>query len=348
MADADLDAYDFDLPEALIAQAPAPRRDASRLLAMDRASGALADHVFTDLTKLLRPDDLLVLNDTRVFPARLRGVRQPGGGQAEVLLIRELEPLVWEVLARPGRRLKPGSRLAFGGGRLTGTISEYAEDGNRIVRFESDEPFWEVVDAIGQAPLPPYIRRPDGASPRDAERYQTVYARQRGAVAAPTAGLHFTEALLTTLVEQGVRTAEVTLHVGYGTFEPVRVSDLRAHRVAPEAFSIPEATARAVGEARSSGSRVIAVGTTTTRALEAAASGNGHVAAGSGMAELTITPGHHFTVVDGLITNFHLPRSSLLVLVSTFAGREATLAAYRHAVSNRYRFYSYGDAMLIV
>lgn len=348
MVDTHLDAYDFDLPEELIAQSPAEHRDASRLLVLDRASGELSDRQFSDLPSLLAPGDLLVLNNTRVFPARLRGVRQPGGGFAELLLVREVAYETWEALARPGRRLKPGTRLVFGGGRLTAEVGDVLEDGRRTVHFASDEPFWDVLEELGEPPLPPYIRRPDGTSARDLERYQTVYARHRGAVAAPTAGLHFTDALLAEIRMRGVQVAEVTLHVGYGTFEPVRVTNLAEHSVAAEAYSVPEETARAIDETRQRGGRVIAVGTTSTRALESAASGSGGVSAGSGMASLTITPGFNFRVVDGLITNFHLPRSSLIVLVATFAERRRTLRAYRHAVANAYRFFSYGDAMLIV
>lgn len=347
MLDTHLDAYDFDLPEALIAQSPSEHRDASRLLVLDRASGEYADRQFRDLPSLLAPGDLLVTNDTRVVPARLRGERQPGGGYAEVLLVSERDAWTWETLARPGRRLKEGTRLAFGDGIMTGEVVEVKPDGRRVIRFASEEPFWQVVDTIGEPPLPPYIRRPDGATPHDSERYQTVFAQHRGAVAAPTAGLHFTHDLLAELRGAGIETAEVTLHVGYGTFEPVRVTDLSEHQVAPERFDIPQATSDAIARARQRGSRVIAVGTTTTRTLEHAATGDGLVAAGSGHAQLTVRPGYSFRAVDAMITNFHLPRSSLLVMVAAFAGRDSLLRAYRHAVETGYRFYSYGDAMLI-
>jgi S-adenosylmethionine:tRNA ribosyltransferase-isomerase len=346
-ADLRLDAYDFDLPEAQIAQEPAARRDASRLLVLDRATGALTDAAFADLPRFLRSGDLLVLNDTRVFPARLRGTRAPGGGHAELLLIREAGGGAWEALARPGRKLGVGARVAFGD-RLAAEVRQVLDDGRRVVAFEHEGDFWEALEAVGEPPLPPYIRRAEGAAPADRERYQTVYARERGAIAAPTAGLHFTPEVLAAVEEAGVGVARVTLHVGYGTFEPVRVEDLRAHRVAPEAYTIPEATAEAIARTRTGGGRVVAVGTTTTRALEAASDASGGVAPDSGVADLTITPGYHFRVVDALLTNFHLPRSSLLVLVGTFAGREAVLGAYRHAVAERYRFYSYGDAMLVL
>lgn len=345
-----LDAYDFNLPEHLIAQEPAARRDAARMLVLDRRTGAFEDRCFADLPELLRPGDVLVLNDTRVFPARLRGVREPGGGRAEVLLVHEQEPGTWEVLARPGRRLPVGTVLSFGEGRLRGEVVGVGEDGQRRVRFTSEEPFWEVLEALGEPPLPPYIRRRAGARPADRERYQTVFARERGSIAAPTAGLHFTDEVLAALRVRGVEVTTLTLHVGYGTFEPVRVDDLRAHRVTPERYLVPPETARCIQMARAEGRRVVAVGTTVTRALEDAAGKagpNAEVPAGPGLAELTITPGHRFRVVDALLTNFHLPRSSLLVLVGTFAGRERVLAAYRHAVTAGYRFYSYGDCMLI-
>jgi S-adenosylmethionine:tRNA ribosyltransferase-isomerase len=347
MSDLTLDAYDFDLPEAQVAQTPVQRRDASRMLVLDRSTGVVEDRPFTDVPRFLNPGDVIVLNDTRVFPARLRGERA-GGGQAELLLIRELGGARWEALARPGRRLRPGAQVTLGGGRMVATIEEIVDDGRRVVRFESEGPFWEVLEEVGEPPLPPYIKRPEGSAPTDRERYQTVYARERGAIAAPTAGLHFTPAILEEVRSRGVEIAYVTLHVGYGTFEPVRVDDLSQHRVAAEPYIIPEATAAAIARARAGGGRVLAVGTTSTRTLETAARPGGLVEAGAGTADLTITPGYRFQVVDILLTNFHLPRSSLLILVATFAGRERTLEAYRHAVGAGYRFYSYGDCMLIV
>jgi S-adenosylmethionine:tRNA ribosyltransferase-isomerase len=343
-----LQAYDFELPEAQIAQAPAERRDESRLLVLDRQSGRLEDRLFRELPDLLAENDLLIVNNTRVFPARLRGRRVPGGGRAELLLVRELEPGTWEALAKPGRRLQEGSRMEFGDGSLRAEVTGILEDGRRVVTFDDAESFWEAVERVGEPPLPPYIRRSSGAEPLDTERYQTVYARERGAVAAPTAGLHFTPELLDAVRARGTATAELTLHVGYGTFEPVRVEDLREHRVAPEMFTVSAETVAAISRVRQSTGRVIAVGTTTTRALESAVVDNGHVEARSGVASLTITPGYAFRVVDAMITNFHLPKSSLLVLVTTFGGYEPVMEAYRHAVSHGYRFYSYGDAMLIL
>jgi S-adenosylmethionine:tRNA ribosyltransferase-isomerase len=343
-----LEAYDFDLPEAHIAQAPAERRDESRLLVLNRQSGRIEDRLFRELPDLLAENDLLLVNNTRVFPARLRGRRVPGGGRAELLLVRELEPGTWEALAKPGRRLQQGSRMEFGDGSLRAEVAGVLEDGRRVVRFTDPGSFWEVVERVGEPPLPPYIKRAGGAEPPDTERYQTVYARERGAVAAPTAGLHFTPELLDAVRGRGTATAELTLHVGYGTFEPVRVEDLREHRVAPEMYTLTVETAEAISRARRNAGRVVAVGTTTTRALESAATDDGHVEAGSGLASLTITPGYSFRVVDAMITNFHLPKSSLLVLVATFGGYDEVMTAYRHAVSHGYRFYSYGDAMLIL
>ncbi len=340
--------YDFELPEHLIAQEPAPERDASRLLVFNRSSDDRVDARFSEIDRFLAPGDLLVLNNTKVFPARLRGTRSPGGGAAEVVLVQERENQIWEALARPGRRLKPGARIKFGSGELVAEVVEITEDGRRLLHFHSEEPFWEVVDRLGEPPLPPYIKRPEGTTESDRDRYQTVYASERGAVAAPTAGLHFTANVLERLRDAGVRTAELTLHVGYGTFEPVRVDDLRDHRVLAERYEVPHATASLVAQTRAAGGRIVAVGTTTTRALEAASDEEGNVSAGHGLADLTITPGYRFKVAGGMVTNFHLPQSSLLVLVATFAGRPETLAAYRHAVDLGYRFYSYGDAMLVL
>lgn len=342
-----LDAYDYHLPEEQIAQAPAARREGSRLLVLDKRTGGVADRWFYELPELLREGDLLVINDTRVFPARLRGRRVPTGGRAELLLVEQRKDGTWEALAKPARRLQPGSTIEFGEGLLAAEIVEVLPDGRRVVRFASERPFWEVIEEVGEPPLPPYIRRAPAARPEDAERYQTVYARERGSVAAPTAGLHFTEPLLEAVRARGVAVERLTLHVGYGTFEPVRVEDLGQHRVAPERYAIPEATAAAVARARARGARVVAVGTTSTRTLETAHAGDGLVRAGGGLAELTVTPGYSFAVVDGLITNFHLPKSSLLVMVAAFGGYQHVMDAYRHAVQAGYRFYSYGDAMLI-
>lgn len=342
-----LDDYSFELSESLIAQSPAGQRDASRLLVLDRSTGTIAHRQFTDLPEYLTPEDLLVVNDTRVIPARLRGQRIPGGGHAELFLVEERQDNLWEVLARPGRRLKVGTRISLGDNRMIATVVDVFDNGKRLIRFDSETPFWETLDQLGEAPLPPYIRRPEGPESTDNERYQTVYAAHRGAVAAPTAGLHFTPDLIRQLQESGVRMAHVTLHVGYGTFEPVRVSDLSQHEVAPERFSIPQETVDAIAETRRRGGRVIAVGTTTTRTLENAALDGGLVKAGSGLTSLTVRPGYNFRVVDSLITNFHLPQSSLLVLVATFGGYAPIMKAYQEAIKQGYRFYSYGDAMLI-
>ena len=345
--------FDFQLPEELIAQRPLAERDASRMLVLDRARRSWRDAQFSDLPSELEAGDLLVVNNTRVFPARLAGRREPSGGQVELLLIEEREPLVWEVLARPARRLARGQLISFGGGRLRAEVIEEREDGRRTARFHcAGGDFFALVEELGRMPLPPYIKRgrleADGArGAEDGARYQTVYAASRGAIAAPTAGLHFTTRVFENLRARGVSVAEVTLHVGYGTFAPVRAEDLRGHEVEPERFEISDEAARAINEARAGRRRVVAVGTTSVRALESAADAGGRVRAGRGLARLTVTPGYEFKIVGALVTNFHLPRSSLLVLVSAFAGRELTLAAYRHAVAARYRFYSYGDCMLI-
>jgi S-adenosylmethionine:tRNA ribosyltransferase-isomerase len=350
--------FSFDLPPELIAQEPPPTRGESRLLLLNRSTGSLSDHRFGDLPALLRPGDLLVVNDTRVFPARLLGRRLPGGGAAECLLVRRLDPAdqnestaeVWEALVHPGQRLKEGSRLEFEhqSHRLHGEIVARRFHGRRSVRLWTDGPsVREVVDRIGHMPLPPYIKRGDTLD--DRERYQTVYAGARGSVAAPTAGLHFTLELLDALDARGVERAAVTLHVGYGTFQPIRVDRLEEHQMASEQYDVSAEAANAINAARASGRRVIAVGTTTTRTLESVpVDAEGHVTAGRGSTDLFITPGHRFRVVDGLITNFHLPESSLIVLVSAFAGRDQVLDSYRHAVAHRYRFYSYGDANLIL
>ena len=345
--------FDYELPEELIAQHPAARRDASRMLVVDRARGKWRDSHFAELPSELHEGDVLVVNNTRVFPARLTGRREPSGGRVELLLVRESEgagPNAWEALARPARRLDAGARLTFGDGRLRAEVVEAAADGRRVVRFEADGDFDALVEEFGEMPLPPYIKR-DGSDERfraeDRERYQTVFAERRGAIAAPTAGLHFTPQVVEQLRARGVITVELTLHVGYGTFAPVRVEDLCGHRVEAERFEVGEEAARTINRARSGGGRVVAVGTTSVRALESAADESGQIHAGRGETGLTVTPGYHFRAVDALLTNFHLPRSSLLVLVATFAGRDLTLAAYRHAVRAGYRFYSYGDCMLI-
>ncbi len=343
--------FDFDLPDDLIAQEPVEQRDRSRLLVVRRDSGTFEDAVFADIGRWLVGGDLLVVNDTRVFPARLIGRREPSGGRVELFLVAEEEIGVWEALVRPASRIRVGSSIVVGEGddRLEIAVLEAREGGRRLIRFSRSEHLWQRLERWGRTPLPPYIRRTDDEGPaRDRDRYQTVYARERGAIAAPTAGLHFTRELLTSLGDAGIDRAAVTLHVGYGTFQPVRVDVVEEHRVEPERFEISRATASACERARAGGHRVVAVGTTTTRALEAAADPSGALAIGRGIAELFIYPGYRFRSVDALVTNFHLPKSSLLMLVSAFAGRETILRAYRHAVDAGYRFYSYGDAMLIL
>lgn len=340
--------FDYQLPEELIAQRPLEERDRARMLVLDRAGRAWRDGQFADLPSYVRAGDVVVVNNTRVFPARLVGRREPSGGRVELFLVREREPLVWETLARPARRLQPMARLSFGDGKLRAQVVELLADGRRLVRFECDTPLEEAIEDLGLTPLPPYIKRAGGGFDEDRERYQTVYARERGAIAAPTAGLHFTPRVMKELEARGATLVEITLHVGYGTFEPVRAEDLSEHSVAPEQYQISGRAAQALNEALARGSRLIAIGTTTTRALESAVDEEGRVREGARLAQLTITPGYRFRVVDALLTNFHLPRSSLLVLVAAFAERDLILAAYAHAVKARYRFYSYGDCMLII
>ena len=344
--------FDFDLPDVQIAQAPRPR-GLSRLLVVDRSTGTWQESTVGDLARWLRAGDLLVANDTRVFPARLLGRRDPSGGAVECLLLQHESGTDWQALVHPGQKLKPGARIVFedpgraSGVRLEGEILERRFFGRRLVRFSvHDAPsFDDAVDALGHVPLPPYIKRPDTTA--DRERYQTVFAAARGSVAAPTAGLHFDAPMIAALRATGIGWTTVTLHVGYGTFKPVRAERVEDHRVDPERYEISDGAVEDINTARAEGWCVIVVGTTTTRALEAAAA-HGRVRSGSGTAELFIYPGYRFQIVNGLLTNFHLPRSSLLILVAALAGRELTLAAYRHAVAAGFRFYSYGDAMLIV
>jgi len=335
--------FDYELPAELIAQTPLEERDASRMLVLDRDEQMWVDSSFREFTKYLRPDDVVVVNNSRVIPARLLGRREETGGQVEIFLVREIEPEVWEALVRPGGRLKKGVRAIFGDGRLIAELLDEPGPELRRVRFHSEGPFHDVLAQIGSTPLPPYIKRPAGISNEDRERYQTVYSKQRGAIAAPTAGLHFTPEMLAE-VAKIASLAEVTLHVGYGTFEPVRVDDVDQHSVSSEHYEISETAAQKINDA----ARVIVVGTTTMRALESSANESGEVVAGPGVASLTIKPGYRFQVADALLTNFHLPRSSLLILVSAFAGRDFVLRAYGHAVDEGYRFYSYGDCMLIL
>ena len=338
--------FDYDLPEELIAQQPLAERDASRMLLVDRQTQSWRDSSFQEFQSELKPNDVVVVNNSRVIPARLLGRRKEAGGRVEIFLVRELEPLMWEALVRPGARLRLGSRVVFGNGELEAELLDEPGSELRRVRFESNGSFDSVLSQVGSTPLPPYIKRPEGALRADDERYQTVYSKPRGAIAAPTAGLHFSLALLAKLHERN-QLVEITLHVGYGTFEPVRVDEVSEHEVSSERFEIQDEAAHRINLARAKGGSVIAVGTTTTRALESASTENGELAAGQSEARLTIKPGYRFRIVDALLTNFHLPRSSLLILVSTFAGRELILQAYKHAVEQHYRFYSYGDCMLI-
>ena len=342
--------FDYELPAALIAQEAAPVRDAARLLRLERGTGARSHHRVADLDTLLAPGDVLIVNDTRVVPARLLGRREPSGGAVECLLLERLDGERWDALVHPGQKLKVGSRAVFEGAarRLELEVLARHYHGRRTIRLSAEDGDVDAaIDAIGHVPLPPYIKRAD--RPIDHERYQTVYGAARGSVAAPTAGLHFTPALLERLRARGVERHAITLHVGYGTFEPVRTERIEAHRVAPERFVVPPSTATAVNRALDEGRRVIAVGTTTTRTLEAVARAHGgRLEPGAGETDLYIHGDFEFRVVGGLLTNFHLPRSSLLLLVCALAGREAILTAYREAVEKRYRFYSYGDAMLIL
>jgi len=339
--------FDYELPAELIAQTPLEERDASRMLVLDRSKEAWVDSGFKEFTRYLRPNDVVVVNNSRVIPARLLGRREESGGQVEIFLVREIEDRIWEALVRPGGRLKKGARAVFGEGRLSAELLDDPGPELRRVRFHCEGPFDEVLADIGSTPLPPYIKRPSGFLNDDRERYQTVYSKQRGAIAAPTAGLHFTPEVLEQ-VAKIASLAEVTLHVGYGTFEPVRVDDVAQHSVSSEHYEISEVAAQNINDARANCGRVIVVGTTTMRALESSANEDGEVVAGLGIASLTITPGYRFRVADALLTNFHLPRSSLLILVSAFAGRDLILRAYGHAVAEGYRFYSYGDCMLIL
>ena len=335
--------FDYELPPELIAQTPLAQRDASRMLVLDRARQEWTDSYFHQFTDQLRPNDVVVVNNSRVIPARLIGRREATGGEVEIFLVRELEAEVWEALVRPGARLKKGARAVFGAGRLAAEMLDEPGAELRRVRFHCEGSFDETLAEIGSTPLPPYIKRPAGVSTADRERYQTVYSKQRGAIAAPTAGLHFTPEVLAE-VARVASLVEITLHVGYGTFEPVRVDDVTQHSVSSERFEISETAAQTIND----GDRIIVVGTTTMRALESCATEDGRVVAGPGVAGLTIKPGYRFRIADALLTNFHLPRSSLLILISAFAGRELVLHAYRHAVAQRYRFYSYGDCMLIL
>lgn len=332
----------YDLPEELIAQTPLQQRDASRLMVLDRFSGEITHKHFYDVIDYLRPGDCLVMNDSRVLPARLLGHR-PTGGAVEVLLLRDLGEKKWECLCKPGKKMREGDQVVFGDGELTATVASVLEDGNRVVEFHYEGIFLEVLERLGKMPLPPYIK----AELADQERYQTVYSREIGSAAAPTAGLHFTKDLLQSIEKKGIRTAFVTLHVGLGTFRPVKAENILEHHMHSELCMMDEKTASILNETRANGGRIICVGTTSCRTLESLAREDGSFAASSKWTEIFIYPGYTFKAMDGLITNFHLPESTLVMLVSAFAGREHVLNAYRQAVAERYRFFSFGDAMLI-
>lgn len=337
--------FDFDLPDALIAQEPLEKRENSRMLAVDRGSQNWQDKYFYDFPEFLRKGDVIVLNNTKVFPARLLGQSETSAN-IELFLVKEIETQVWETLARPARRLKIGKKVFFGD-KLTAEVLEKTDEGRCLIKFEAEGNFDEILDEVGKTPLPPYIKREKDAIDKDRERYQTVFAQNRGAIAAPTAGLHFTPEILQKIKNIGVTVAEITLHVGYGTFEPVRVDDLSKHSVMPEECEISDSIAEILNQAKAENRRIISIGTTTTRALESAFL-EGKIQSGKRLANLTIIPGYKFRVIDGILTNFHLPQSSLLVLVSTFAGHELIMKAYAHAVESKYRFYSYGDCMIII
>lgn len=332
----------YDLPEELIAQTPLQQRDSSRLMVLDRQTGKVAHKHFYDILDYLQPGDCLVMNDSRVLPARLLGHR-PTGGAVEVLLLRDLGDKCWECLCKPGRKMQPGSEVIFGDGELTATVREVREDGNRVVEFHYEGIFLEVLERLGKMPLPPYIKE----ELQDQERYQTVYSREVGSAAAPTAGLHFTQELLEKIRQKGVKEAFVTLHVGLGTFRPVKAEQITDHHMHAELCMISQETADILNETRRSGGRILCVGTTSCRTLESLVQEDGSFAASSKWTEIFIYPGYTFKAMDGLITNFHLPESTLVMLVSAFAGREHVLAAYEEAVREKYRFFSFGDAMFI-
>lgn len=333
----------YELPRELIAQDPLPDRSGSRLLLLDRKTGETEHHIFRDIVDYLNPGDCLAVNNTKVIPARLIGSRAETGAKIEVLLLKRGEDDVWETLVKPGKKAKPGTKILFGGGLLTGEVLEVIEDGNRKIRFQYEGIFGEILDQLGQMPLPPYITH----QLKDKNRYQTVYAKHDGSAAAPTAGLHFTPELLRKIEEKGVLIAHVTLHVGLGTFRPVKVENILEHHMHSEFYMVEEEQARLINETKKQGGRVIAVGTTSCRTLESAAGEDGILKAGSGWTDIFIYPGYEFRLTDGLITNFHLPESTLMMLVSALAGRDRIMNAYAEAVKERYRFFSFGDAMFI-
>lgn len=339
-----LDDFDYYLPEELIAQEPAESRDKSRLLVLHRKSGVLEHRVFSDCIEYMREGDVLVVNSTRVIPARLFGTKEGTGAKIELVLLRRMDINSWEALVKPGKRVHPGTRIIFGDGLLTAESLGSTEAGGRILRFDYEGIFEEILDKLGQMPLPHYIKK----ELKNRERYQTVYARTPGSAAAPTAGLHFTPQLISTIRDRGIDIVEVTLHVGLGTFRPVKTQNIREHKMHSEYYEVSKETAGVINRAREKGGRLIAVGTTSTRTIETAADEDGVVRSGSGWTDIFIYPGYKFKAVDSLITNFHLPKSTLLMLISAFAGRDRIIEAYNEAVSERYRFFSFGDAMLIL
>ena len=339
----DVKAFDYDLPEELIAQDPLEDRSSSRLMVLDKKTGDIEHKIFRDVVDYLQPGDCLVLNNTKVIPARLFGVKEGTEAKIEILLLKRKENDIWETLVKPGKKCKPGVKISFGEGLLTGEVLEVVEDGNRLIQFHYDGIFEEILDQLGQMPLPPYITH----QLKDKNRYQTVYAKYDGSAAAPTAGLHFTPELLQQIRDMGIDIAEVTLHVGLGTFRPVKVDTIEEHHMHSEFYRIEQSEADKINRAKANGHRVIAVGTTSTRTLESAAEEDGTLREKSGWTDIFIYPGYKFKVMDGLITNFHLPESTLVMLVSAFAGRDHVLKAYEEAVKEKYRFFSFGDAMFI-
>ena len=339
----DVKDFDYDLPEELIAQDPLEDRSSSRLMVLDKKTGEVSHHVFKEIVKYLRPGDCLVLNNTKVIPARLFGVKEGTMAKIEILLLKRRQNDVWETLVKPGKKAKPGTKIIFGDGLLTGEVIDVVDDGNRLIQFSYEGIFEEILDKLGQMPLPPYITH----QLKDKNRYQTVYAKYDGSAAAPTAGLHFTKELLQQVKDKGVDIAEVTLHVGLGTFRPVKVDNVLDHHMHSEFYMVSQEAADKINNAKKNGGRIISVGTTSTRTLEAASDENGMLKEGSGWTDIFIYPGYSFKVIDCLITNFHLPQSTLVMLVSALAGREHVLNAYKEAVEERYRFFSFGDAMFI-
>ncbi len=336
--------FDYELPQELIAQDPIEDRSSSRLMILDKETGVIRHDIFHNIVNELRPGDCLVINDTKVIPARLFGTKVGTEAKIEILLLKRKENDVWEVLVKPGKKAKIGTEIVFGDGRLKGTIIDIVEEGNRLIQFSYEGIFEEILDELGQMPLPPYITH----QLKDKNRYQTVYAKHEGSAAAPTAGLHFTKELLQKIEEMGVTIAHVTLHVGLGTFRPVKVENVQEHHMHSEFYIVEESEANKINAAKKAGNRVIAVGTTSCRTLESATGEDGIIKACSGWTEIFIYPGYHFKMIDALITNFHLPQSTLLMLVSALAGREHILAAYEEAVKEKYRFFSFGDAMMII